>query len=40
MVLGGGDTNWGQVKGINQLEEQKTGLRWTQRDSKDKTLRT
>ena len=40
MVWGGGDTNWGQVKGITEWEEQTTGLRWPQRDTKDKTLRT
>ena len=38
--VGGGDTNWRQVKGINEWEEQKTGLRWPQRDIKDETLRT
>ena len=40
MVWGGGDINWGKVKGINEWEEQKTGLRWPQRDTKDETLRT
>ena len=36
---GGDDTNWQQVKGINKWEEQKTGLRWPQRDTKDKKLK-
>ena len=40
MVWRGGDTNWGQVKGINEWEEQKTGLRWPQRDKKYKPPRT
>ena len=36
----GGDTNWEQVKVINEWVEQKTGLRWPQGDIKDETLRT
>ena len=35
-----GDTDWKQVKGITEWEEQKTGLQWPQRDIKDETLRT
>ena len=33
-VVGGGDTNWQQVKGITQWVQQKTGLWWPQRDKK------
>ena len=40
MVWEGGETNWQQVKWINEWVEQKTGLRWPQRDTKDETLRT
>ena len=37
--VGGVNTNWGQVKGISKWKQQKTGLWWPQRDTKEKTLR-